>query len=61
VIHGDTDDKRKEYSVRQDWRGRVILRVRTFENFVSSGQWMDARPKDLPEFFRRLIAGTQKP
>ena len=53
-------ERRKEFSIRQNWRGQIVLRVKDYERYAYSGEWMDARPKDLPEFWRRLVAGTQK-
>lgn len=50
----ETDNERLEFSIRQTWRGKFILRVRHFENMPHSGEWQDAEPRHLPEFFRRL-------
>ena len=50
-------DTPPEFSIRADWRGKFILRVRTFETLGYSGEWIDARPRDLPTFFEYLQKG----
>ena len=50
----DNDDKRKEFSVTESIGGKMILRVKTYETYPSTGEWLDARSCDLPEFFRRV-------
>lgn len=50
-----TDDQRKEFSTREAFGGRIVLRVKCYERFASSGEWRDAEPRDLPEFYRRLL------
>ena len=58
----EDDKKRMEFSVRQTWRGHFILRVRHFDSFPATGEWQDAEPRHLPEFFRRMLnGGTIKP
>lgn len=62
-----TEDESKntppEFSVRQSWTGKLILRVRSYDTLPYSGIWMDASPRHLPTFFDYLLHGrpTKKP
>lgn len=53
------DEKRKEFSTREGWGGKIVLRVKCFENYGVGGEWRDATPRDLPEFYRRILAGRE--
>ena len=50
-----SDDAKKEFSVRQNWLGQLILQTRDFSVVPHSGDWRDARPRDLPELFSKLL------
>jgi hypothetical protein len=56
-----TEDQKKntppEFSVRQSWNGKLILRIRTYEILPYSGMWTDAGTRDLPTFFDYMLRG----
>ena len=55
-----TDEQRKEFSVRENWRGQMILMVRSFAVLSHSGVWRHADVSDLPQFFARMAKGSPK-